>query len=192
MYLCCMKALKIAITGVESTGKSTLTVLLATHFQSLHLTEFARLYLPKLQRPYGRMDVLRIGQQQIMRQETMDALIAGMVTRHEAAKVCKPFFFDTELTVIKIWYETKYQKALPEYLERAYQLQDFDLYILPYPDLEWETDNLREHQSLETRLQLFAQYEAELQRLERPYCIIRGTGEARNEQAIEIIRELCL
>ena len=50
---------RIAITGPESTGKSTLTKALAIHFNTLWVEEFARTYLNNLGRSYeiGRAHV---------------------------------------------------------------------------------------------------------------------------------------
>jgi nicotinamide riboside kinase len=184
-----MKIYKVAITGVESTGKSTLADFLAMMYQSQCLAEYARIYLSKLNAPYGRMDVLQIGQQQIMRQRTMEALIKTLEKAGKELNRHIPFFYDTELTVIKIWYENRYQKPLPDYLNKAYQEQQFDLYLLPYPDLVWEYDPLREHQDMETRLQLFEQYEQAMKQMGRRYEIIRGEGKKRVELAKSIVAD---
>ena len=48
---------RIVILGGESTGKSTLTEALASHYQTSYTIEFARPYLEKLQRPYEEEDL---------------------------------------------------------------------------------------------------------------------------------------
>ena len=62
---------KIAITGPESTGKSTLTQLLAAHYQTVYTTEFARSYIQQLNRPYTPEDVLHIAKMQYQLNEQL-------------------------------------------------------------------------------------------------------------------------
>jgi nicotinamide riboside kinase len=59
---------RIAITGPESTGKSTLAAMLADHYQTIWIPEFARSYIDGLGRDYTYEDVEIIALEQ-MKQE---------------------------------------------------------------------------------------------------------------------------
>ncbi|MFW5872398.1 MAG: AAA family ATPase, partial [bacterium] len=106
-------SIKIAIVGPESTGKSTLSKQLALYFKTAWVPEYARDYLNKLGRPYKQSDLLLIAQEQIALEEKAAA-------NHEMV------FCDTNLLVIKIWSEFKYQSCHPWILksikERKYDL----------------------------------------------------------------------
>ncbi len=174
--------IKIAITGVESTGKSTLAKELSDYFGTAFLPEIAREYLNYFETPkYDDEDVINIGEIQAKSQESFFERYKNLGK--------KPYFCDTELTVIKIWYETKYQKNLPSHLENLYLTQDFDLYLLPYPDLVWEYDPLRECENLDVRLALFEQYKNELESQKRTYFVIKGENKKRLENAVLVIKE---
>ncbi|TAD94129.1 MAG: ATPase [Bacteroidetes bacterium] len=169
-----MNQLRIALTGVESVGKTTLANALAQHYSGQAVYEFAREYL--VDKPtYTASDVLKIALEQIKRQ----AVVPTCMT-----------FFDTELTVIKLWYETKYQTPLPAHIQQAYIAQAFDLYLLPCPDLAWEADPQREIPDRQARYTLFEKYQNTLEALQRPYIVITGQGQARVSQAIEAIDAL--
>lgn len=51
---------KVVVIGPESTGKSTLSALLAAHFHTVWTPEYAREYLDGLGRPYEQHDLLAI------------------------------------------------------------------------------------------------------------------------------------
>ena len=171
-----MKALKIAITGVESTGKTTLASQLSNYFQTTYIPEFARSYLQNLKEKYTKENLIEIAEGQINSQNQA----------HIDKELKNIRFYDTELTTIKIWYETLYGD-LPAHLQLAYLMQVFDYYLLPYPDLEWEADELREHPNEQARYQLFDKYEQALKALNRPYAIIKGYGQARLNNATAVI-----
>ena len=55
----------ITIVGAESSGKSTLAMQLAEHFQCVWVPEYAREYLSSLDRPYGERDLEIIAERQL-------------------------------------------------------------------------------------------------------------------------------
>lgn len=146
---------KVGIIGPESTGKSTLARYLANRYHGLRVPEYARDYMEKLHRPYTQEDVEAIARHQI---EEMKHLNSELV------------FFDTELIITKVWFLYKYGHC-PEWLEQAIHDYPMDVYLLTYPDIEWEPDPVRENPTI--RLELFEQYEREVQALGIPYYIIR-------------------
>jgi NadR type nicotinamide-nucleotide adenylyltransferase len=162
---------RIAITGPESTGKSSLASELAAHYKTHWVPEFARGYLSELGRPYNYDDILVIARTQF--QLNNETLLANDF-----------LFCDTELIVTKIWCEVKYGKCHP-WIEEHISEQNFDFYLLTDIDLPWEPDPQREHPQM--RQHLMELYVDELERLHFPYRIIGGQQEERLKNAIKAL-----
>ncbi|KAF5037346.1 AAA domain protein [anaerobic digester metagenome] len=124
------KNIRIAITGPESTGKTTLTEYLAARFGGFAVPEFARAYLENTGRPYNYNDILHIAQQQILSED-------------QAAKTNEMVFCDTELLVTKIWCDDKFGRCHSWIIEELQQ-RDYDLVLLCNTDMPWEPDPQRE------------------------------------------------
>src|SRR5690606_31123528 len=84
---------KVVILGPESTGKSTLSQQLATHYHTEWVPEYARQYLEELGRPYEQHDLLTIAAGQLGLEDEMAQKAQGLL-------IC-----DTDLYVIKVWSE---------------------------------------------------------------------------------------
>jgi NadR type nicotinamide-nucleotide adenylyltransferase len=168
--------IKIAITGPESTGKTTLTKTLAEYFKTTWAEEYAREYLNNLGRDYVFNDLEEIAKGQIRNME------------NAATQANKVYFSDTELLVIKIWSIYKYGVCSKFILENL-KKQDIDLYLLTYPDLEWEYDPLRELPSDEMRMELFYIYKEELEEYGFNFEIIKGQGKERFDNALKAIKK---
>src|SRR5688572_18897723 len=166
---------RIAITGPESTGKSTIAQQLASHFNTLWVPEFARNYLTDLNQDYTLTDLEKIAKGQLELQQKAEA------------KNPEILFTDTELLVIKIWSENAFGTC-PEWILNSLQNQQYDLYLLMNIDLPWEPDPQREHPHL--RPYFFNLYQAELERLKFPYKIISGTQEERFSAALKAVRSV--
>lgn len=165
--------LKIALTGPESTGKTTLAEQLAHHYDTLWVPERARTYLDELGgKAYKEKDLLEIARQQIVLEDEL------------TPKANKLLFCDTELLVMKIWSQVKYGH-IHEWILEQMQQKRYDHYLLMAPDLPWTPDPQREHPHL--REQMFRLYQGELKKLKRPYTIIEGEGEDRLNAAIKAV-----
>ncbi len=163
---------KIAITGPESTGKSTLTRQLAEHYHTVWVKEYAREYLDELHRPYIFEDILKIAKEQKKREIDL------------ASKASQLLFIDTELIVTKIWSEVKFNKCAP-WIINSIEKQDYMIYLLMDIDLPWEYDSQREHP--EMREYLFNLYKNELKDRKLNFEIISGNNQQRLQNAIEIV-----
>jgi NadR type nicotinamide-nucleotide adenylyltransferase len=171
------KLLKIAITGPESTGKSTLARDLARHYRTIFVPEFARFYLEAFSANYSATEVLEMARGQ---------MVTGQALLEQAEKI---LLFDTDLSVFKIWYEHAYGEC-PEWLNQAFTQQTYDLYLLMNIDLEWQPDPLREHPHL--RDYFFQKYYNLLTEQGFPVQVISGQAEKRLATAIKYIDELLL
>ena len=163
---------RIAITGPESTGKSSLARELAQIFSTVWVPEYARDYLQILDRPYEEGDILRIAQGQLRAEENMI---------HHASQFV---FCDTDLLVTWIWSMVKYGKCAP-WIEKKLSEHRYDLYLLCNIDLPWEYDPLREHP--DKRLMLFDLYHNELTKRGFPFGVVSGEGAARTATAVDLV-----
>ena len=159
---------KVGIIGPESTGKSTLASYLAHRYGGVLVPEYAREYMEKraCASAYTYEDVVNIAQQQV---QQLQNCIHGGITEGYRSNVV---FFDTELIITKVWFLHKFGKC-PDFVEKALHDYPMDVYLLCYPDMEWEPDPVRENPDI--REYLFDWYEREIQALDIPYYIIRHT-----------------
>jgi nicotinamide riboside kinase len=153
---------RIAITGPESSGKTTLSEALSQQLNGLLVPEYARTFLAELDREYTFDDLKKIA----VKQFAMNSAMAE-----------KPYLIaDTEMIVMKIWSEFKYGTCNATIIDLLNQ-QQFDHYFLCSPDIPWEEDRLREHP--EQREELFKWYLKELESRELPFTILSGDLENR-------------
>lgn len=167
---------RIVVTGPESTGKTRTSQDLAHALHTLWVPEYARDYLSRLSHPYQEEDLERIAQGQIESEESLAAQVRDYL-------VC-----DTDLYVIKIWSEYKYNRCSRWILEAIAQ-RSYDLYLLGYPDIEWEDDPLREHPDPRDRARLFQYYLDHMMNSGVPFRVLRGDPEQRLSQAMSTLRE---
>lgn len=163
---------KIAVTGPESSGKTTLAIALAERLGAACVPEFARFYLPHLSRDYVREDLPRIA--------------AGQVAweNWHLAQAREHLVCDTDLTVLHIWHLYKYGAPEPSIAENL-RRRRADLYLLAAPDFAWQPDPLRENPH--DRDVLFAKYEALLRELGAPFLVLSGSLEARLAAALAFV-----
>ena len=160
--------IRIAITGPESTGKTTLAKELSRHFNCKWVPEYARDFLQNTAGFYTYADLDIIAQNQIENWQ-----------KHSNDFLC---FYDTEMLVMKVWSAFKYSKVSP-LIATALQQQKIDLFLLCKPDIEWEKDDLREHP--EKRAELYEIYHNELISSNARYRVIEGQKEERTQLAIK-------
>lgn len=163
---------KIVLVGPESTGKSTLTKELATHFKAPFITEYARDYIEHLDRDYTQEDILKIAKKQHQLENKIS-------TTH-------PYLFlDTDIVVCKIWSEYKYQNCDDWILSNIKNEID-RYYILCDIDLNWKYDPQREHPN--NRKEIFDIYKKELSKLKLSFQIVSGNKKERLNNALAIIQ----
>jgi nicotinamide riboside kinase len=158
--------LRLAFTGPESSGKTTMAKWCAQEFSLTCIDEFARVYLAN-QSSYIQKDLDFMAQEQVAQWPT------------------KGFVADTEMHVFEVWSKFKYAEVSP-IISQLLNTQHFDHYFLCAPDIPWEADPLRENPH--DRLQLFEMYQNVLEENKRRYTILAGSLENRQELVrIEIL-----
>ena len=163
---------RVALTGPESTGKTSLSRQLAAHYRTNWAPEYARAYLEAKGPQYTLADLEAIAHGQLRAEASAAA---------EAAQQGLPLVFcDTDLLVIKIWAEHAFGRC-PGWIRRRIEEQRYDLVLLLNVDLPWEPDPLREHPHL--RQHFYQLYRSNLQEQRAHFIEISGPPEQRFEQA---------
>jgi NadR type nicotinamide-nucleotide adenylyltransferase len=170
------KKIRIAVTGPESTGKSTLAKQLAESYNGVFIPEYARQYIGNLPGHYTYNDVEKIAAEQVHQYiDTVNSNEAGFS------------FFDTWLIITKVWFMWVYSKT-PDWLEERIQTCPIDLFLLCRPDLPWEEDPVRENGG-DNRIKLFELYKAELEHYGFSFVEIGGLENERLDNSIRSINE---
>ncbi len=167
--------IRIAITGPECCGKSTLCNWLSERiFDARVVKEYAREYLQKKGNDYAysREDVLLIAR------KTSELLTKAFKSNSDALIV------DTDFYVLDIWWRERYGESNEE-ISLMKETYDFDLYLVCQPDLPWESDPLRENE--EDRDRLFALYMEDLFNDGKTVEVVKGTGELRMQEVLDKI-----
>jgi nicotinamide riboside kinase len=155
---------RIAFTGPECSGKTTLSLWLATHLQWTYVPEFARTFLEG-KPSYTHSDLEYIAKKQL-----------------ESSHVKEPCVSDTEMMVIKIWEEEKFGLTSPKIMT-CFEEDHHDLYFLCRPDFEWEEDPLRENPN--DRERLFEIYLNQLTFHAKPFVILDGAISTRKSTLLK-------
>ncbi len=165
--------LRIALTGPESTGKSTLGRQLASHYGASYVPEYARAYLAGRRPPYALAD--------------LEAIARGQLAAEEQAPANRLLFCDTDLLVIKIWAEHAFGYC-PDWIARRVAQPRYDLVLLMGVDVPWEPDPLREHPHL--REHFYGLYRRALQAGPTPFAEIWGPPAQRFADARQLVDAL--
>lgn len=167
--------IRIAITGPECCGKSTLCEWLSERiFDARVVKEYSREYLTAKGSSYiyTEKDVLAIARR------TAELLSKAFKSTSDALIV------DTDFYVLDIWWRERFGESNEEILMMK-ETYDFDLYLVCQPDLPWEADPLRENPY--DRDRLFAMYVEDLFNDGKTVEIVKGTGEERMQRILEKI-----
>ena len=170
-----MNGKKIVLTGPESTGKTWLAKQLAMHYQTDWISEYAREYVENLKRKYNYSDLVVISRYQVN------------VVKEYKGKVNRFLFFDTDLIILKVWFDVVYNEC-PAWLTESIGNRDIDLYLLCDTDIKWEYDPVRENPD-QNREVLINKYKQEIQNSGVPFVLIRGKDNTRLANAIHAIEE---
>lgn len=166
---------RISITGPESTGKTWLAKQLADHFNTVYADEFSIEYLEKNGASYTKSDIEKIARGQLQKENKL------------ARGASKILFCDTDLLVNKIWCEVVF-KEVPEWIKQQLEKHRYDLYLLCYPDIQWEVGPFRENPG--NREELFKLYKNELDRMGVNYKVVKEMGEQRFKNALKFVSEI--
>ena len=165
---------KIAFTGPESTGKTTLSKLVSETYNGIYIEEFAREYLVKTKGLYQEEDLVHIAEGQFN--------LISESNNHTNQLIVS----DTDLTVLMVWSLYKYKRIHPR-IKQLFELEHFDLLFLCDIDTPWEFDPLREHPN--ERNEILALYKNILNENNRNFILLSGSIEERLEKIKTHLKE---
>jgi nicotinamide riboside kinase len=167
--------LRIAITGPESSGKTSLSIALAAHFGSTYVPEYARFYLQNRAFTYTVNDLEHMSRSQVEWKQRSSQLPTSLLIQ------------DSDFTVMHVWMEERFKQCSLE-IEALRRTTPFDHYLLCAPDLPWSYDPLRENP--DDRWRLYERYIDLLQAWGLPYTVISGEGQLRIQTGVSKITAL--
>jgi NadR type nicotinamide-nucleotide adenylyltransferase len=180
------KIFRIAITGPESSGKSTLVDALKKQHNASSISEYARTHLENNGKAYTYSDVIEIAQNQILLEREA---IKNFTQNEDSDKKNRFVFFDTDLYVLKIWSEIAFGKCESFILDHLAN-DSYDMHLLCKPDLPWVFDEFREHPKQEQRNFIYQHYLDAMQHQPKPWFEISGEGNKRIEMAEKAIQSV--
>lgn len=155
---------KVCFYGAESTGKSTMAKMMATHYHTEYVPEVAREIITT--NDFTLEDIIAIGKAQAQR----------VVEKSKLAN--KVLFCDTDAITTQI-YSEQYLHQVPEILYQLEREVTYDMYFLFEPDVPWVSDGLRDlgHR----REEMADKFRSALEKRDMPYVLVQGTWEERFE-----------
>lgn len=159
---------RICVLGAESTGKTTLCNDLATLYQTVMVTEYARIYLE------------HFGSQ--VREDMFEPIIKGRLALEQAmtSQATGFLFADTNSAASTIWYR-RFFGAVPKHLQEIAASDHHDAYILTDPNIPFEEEPIRYFP--EERQDFFEANLAWVKQTGKPYLVVEGNRETRLERA---------
>ncbi len=166
---------RIAIIGPESTGKTWLAKKLSNHYNTEMVSEFAREYFNDKEYKYSPDILVDIAKGQLENEEVAALSSNGIL------------FCDTDFIVMKIWSKVVFD-FVPDWIEKQVSEHVYDLYLLCFPDLEWEPDSLRSNPH--NRQYIYDLFVNELEENNFNYKVVKELGNRRIKNVISFVDEL--
>lgn len=160
---------KVVVTGPESTGKTVICRFLAASYETEYIPEYAREYVASLNRPYTYEDVEKIARVQADQLQQL------------GKRELPILFIDTYLIITKVWFREVYG-MVPDWIDGNLADAEIDLFLLCNFDIDWIPDPVRENPG-PRRAYLYKSYMEEIEKLGKPYEVIKGSGNERFDRA---------
>jgi len=155
------KPLRIVLTGVENSGKSTLIKPLSERFDWPYILELCR----------TNEDVLK-GEETFKTMMEMHKLNEKEVVELLSITDAKGIFCDTGILVLDIWTEIVVGEKVSENNDEKISDSVVDLYLLCETVKEWEPDPIRLFPDYNKRVEVNNIFRAELENRELPYVFV--------------------
>lgn len=174
---------KIVLVGPESSGKSTLTKLIAKKLKTKYVNEYGAEYIKNIglnkntknNKKFTILDISHIAAGQIYLED------------ESLKKPKKIIIHDTDLITTQIWSEIYFNDCPKWIVDESYK-RTYDMYLLMDIDFDWVDDGSREFP--EKRKTHFNRIKSELEKRNIKYTLISGSIENRLKQSIKEINKI--
>ena len=170
---------KICFIGPESTGKSTLVKKLANEFKTVYIPEYAEAIIKK-QNNFYEHNVKEVAWAQIRTEKALERMVNKIM-------LC-----DSDIITTMVWAEELFNKIDDDVYHIA-KIQKYDITFLFYPDTPWVEDvhrNIIDSSADFFRLKMFNEMENKLIKYNRPYIIVKGSFEEKENYIRDYIKNL--
>ncbi|QQS44710.1 ATP-binding protein [Candidatus Roizmanbacteria bacterium] len=166
----------MSIVGAESTGKTTLAVALAKHYQTCWVPEYGRTYtegrIYAKQEEWETWEFVHIAKQQNAFEDALEKDANDVL-------IC-----DTDAFATGIWHE-KYLGTVSEDVQKQYKDRNYHLYILTDPDTPFSQDEIRVGE--DSRHWMHERFIDELTKEKKKYIVVKGNEQERLQLAVKEI-----
>ncbi len=171
---------KIVFIGPECTGKSTICVELAAHFNTVWIPEYLRDYAQKKKDLEGKT---------VTKEDVIPIMEGQLELEAYLALGAKDYLFcDTNILESKVYSEYYFDGYCPNILLEKLEEKAYDFYFLTDIDVPYEADDVRDRP--DNRQEMFDLFLNELMFQGVSFEILTGDQESRLEKAIAIIENL--
>lgn len=181
----CDRPLRVVLIGAESTGKTTLAIELAKHYDTIWVAEYGREnWQEKLAAQslkggdipdWTDENFIHIAQEQQRRENAA------------AARANRVLICDTNAFATGTWYE-RYAGKRHLQVDAIGNQDIVDLYLIPTPEVPFVQDGVRDGEAI--RGWMHDRFVSLIEEAGIPYTLITGTWEGRVDQAIAAINAL--
>jgi HTH-type transcriptional repressor of NAD biosynthesis genes len=168
---------KVVVIGTESCGKSTLVRNLASVFNTNYVAEYGRTRCEEI----GGYDGVLLDEDY-----PMIAYEQQRQVEKASAFSNRVLFVDTEATVTQ-FYSELYNGKLQEVLDSIAKAQEYDLYLLLDPDVEWVDDGWRMHGEETVRRQNHERLQELLEENGIMFTTLSGSYREKWEEAFRLV-----
>ena len=167
--------MRIAFTGPESSGKTTLSKWLSTELSnSVCVLEYAREYLEEKK-------IFRASE------EDFKEIVKEQCALFTQRKSYVHEIFDTDVFVLRIWNDEVFKLNLPELeILPSYKM---DIHFLCAPDVEWEEDPLRNVPAQSERIRLFESYKSNLLEANSNFVVLNGSVDEKKSLVLASLQK---
>jgi NadR type nicotinamide-nucleotide adenylyltransferase len=171
---------RVGVLGAESTGTTTLAQALGARYRTAWVPEYGREYCEHKWQGGYTAD---------WRSEEFVAIALEQARREdEAARAAdRVLICDTDVFATALWHQRYVGRRSPE-VESFAEQRRCDLYLLTGDEIPFVQDGLRDGESI--RHSMHEQFAAELTATGRRWALLRGSPEARLDEATRLIDAL--
>ncbi|AFC21803.1 nicotinamide-nucleotide adenylyltransferase [Cronobacter phage vB_CsaM_GAP32] len=171
---------KVCIIGVESTGKSTLTINLANHFSTQYVEEVGRTIC---ENEYHWSEAM------MNIEDYVYVAMEHKVKEHKMAKTANKVLFSDTNNLITLFAAECMGKTSPVLSQMAFA-EDYDLVIMLDIDVPWVYDALRLNNTDELRQKTFEHLKFLCKAHGVNYVTVSGDFDSRFKTAVELVQNL--